>query len=319
MKPLKQCDPKWGSKKLGTGTICDRGCTVTCCAMLAGTTPDKIVKEAQFTKHGAIYWQTLKSLKFHWRGYKYENDKVLKAIKDYGGCLVEVSMPSAPGGKHWVLAIGNGKIIDPLDGKEKPFSTYKPTGYAILETKQADMSNTIQIKKSTFEELVGKSTKYDEFVKMGYDQPKKIEEDIKTLKKELKDETQNHKKCELAKSEMGDKVREARERIESLEEELKTEKASKAQYKGQSERLKEDLEACEARPTKEEKPTEAKMFKLVLYLSISGGIGYVLSNYVANDPELFKIITPITNLVLYYVEQQIKVLKGDLGLKRSDK
>lgn len=184
--------------------------------------------------------------------------------------------------------------------------------YGFLAPKKETMSDTIQLKKSKFEELVNKSTKYDSFVEMGYDKPEKIKEDIEKL-------SQDHKKCELAKSEMGDKVRDARERIESLEEELKTEKASKAQYKGQVDRLKEELEACEARPTKEEKPTEAKMFKLVLYLSISGGIGYVLSNYVANDPELFKIITPITNLVLYYIEQQVKVLKGDLGLKRIDK
>jgi hypothetical protein len=136
--PLSQKDPRWASKKLGTGTIKDRGCTVTALAMLAGTTPDKIVDEAGFTDSGAIYWQTLKSLRFIWRGYTYEDDKVLEAIKIYGGCLVEVSSPNAPGGKHWVLAIGNGRILDPIDGKEKPFSTYSPTGYCVLEPLQIE-------------------------------------------------------------------------------------------------------------------------------------------------------------------------------------
>jgi hypothetical protein len=158
--PLKQSDPRWGSKKLGTGTIADRGCTVTCCAMLSGTTPDKIVDEANFTTAGAILWASLKSLKFIWRGYTYENDKVLQAIKDYGGCLVEVSMPQAPGGKHWVLFIGEGKMNDPLTGKTENTSKYTPTGYCILEPLQTtnnDMPNLT-------DEIIGKSSQRDKVV-----------------------------------------------------------------------------------------------------------------------------------------------------------
>jgi uncharacterized coiled-coil protein SlyX len=147
MTPLKQCDPRWGSKKLGNSNLCNIGCTCTCLAMLAGTTPDKIVDEAQFTSGGAIYWQSLKSLKFIWRGYSYDNAKVLQAIKDYGGCLVEVSMPQAPGGKHWVLFIGDGKMNDPLTGKNENTSKYTPTGYCVLEPLQTtnnDMSDLIK-------------------------------------------------------------------------------------------------------------------------------------------------------------------------------
>ena len=48
-----------------------------------------------------------------------------------------------------------------------------------------NMSDTIQLEKSKFEELVGKSTKYDKFVEMGYNEPSKIEETIKILQKQL--------------------------------------------------------------------------------------------------------------------------------------
>jgi hypothetical protein len=160
IKPLKQCDPRWGSKKLGNSNVASIGCTVTCCAMLAGTTPDKIVDEAQFTSGGAIYWQTLKSLKFIWRGYTYENTKVLQAIKDYGGCLVEVSMPQAPGGKHWVLFIGDGKMNDPLTGKTESTSKYTPTGYCILEPLQTNNDTMPNIN----DEIIGKSSQRDKVV-----------------------------------------------------------------------------------------------------------------------------------------------------------
>jgi surface antigen len=173
-----------------------------------------------------------------------------------------------------------------------------------LKPKGQNMSKMVQVEADKFEELVNKATKWDEVAKLGVD-PKALIQDLK--------------KCELAKSEMGDKIRDARERIETLEEDLKSEKASKAQIKGERDRLKDELAECEARPTSSEKSTEAKMFKLILYLSISGGIGYLVSKYVVQDPELFKVITPITNLILYYLEQQIKVLKADTGLIRTGK
>lgn len=167
MKPLSQSDPRWASKKLGTGTIRDRGCTVTCLAMLAGTTPDRIVDEANFTTSGAILWASLKSLQFIWRGYSYNNDAVLDAIRKYKGCLVEVNMPQAPGGKHWVLYIGGGRMNDPLTGKTESTSKYVPTGYCVLkplQTTNPDMSDTHTIPKKTFEELVGKSSQRDKVV-----------------------------------------------------------------------------------------------------------------------------------------------------------
>jgi hypothetical protein len=210
--------------------------------------------------------------------------------------------------------------------------TVDPTPY--LKNNEGD-----NMTDKKYEEIIGKASQRDKVVnERGYNLGtaddkellEAIEKDIKEnyvektevddkVKEETKDLNKEYKKCDLARSEMGEKVKDARERIQSLEEELSSEKASKAQFKGQVDRLKEELEDCQSKPAGDTKSTEAKMFKLILYLSISGGVGYVLSNYVAQDPELFKIITPITNLVLYYLEQQVKVLKGDLGLKKIDK
>jgi len=47
------------------------------------------------------------------------------------------------------------------------------------------MPDTIPVKKKVFEELVTKSTKYDKFKKMGYNEPSKIKEDIEECARRL--------------------------------------------------------------------------------------------------------------------------------------
>jgi len=220
MTPLKQCDPRWGSKKLGNSTICNIGCTVTSIAMLSGTTPDKIVDQADFTSYGAILWQSLSkaNIKFHWRGYTYENDKVAEAITNYGGCLVEVSMPQAYGGKHWVLFIGNKQMADPITGKLEATSKYTPTGYCVLEPLQTTNDNMIELSNEKFEELVTKATAYDEITTMGYDIDKikvliknnnQLNQQLEEIRFDLKNETQSHKACELELSELKEKYNQA--------------------------------------------------------------------------------------------------------------
>jgi len=59
-----------------------------------------------------------------------------------------------------------------------------------------------------------------------------------------------------------------------------------------------------------------KDLKLFGYLVISGGLGYVLSAYVANDPMLTVVVAPAINYVLYRISKElekegyIKALKG---------
>ena len=167
MKKLKQCDSRWADKKLGNSNLCKIGCTCTVCAMAAGTTPDKVVDACDFTENGKLYWASLSrvGLKFIWRGYSYENDKVLMAISDYGFCLVEVLHPS--GIKHWVIFIGGKRLIDPLTGRECLTSKYKNlTGYCVLENiKEEPMSNALQECLKQHGELVDELTKLKESLK----------------------------------------------------------------------------------------------------------------------------------------------------------
>ena len=146
IKQLSQRDPKWASAKLpGGGTIGAIGCTVTCIAMLLGTTPDVVAKNDIFTGN-LVVWAKLVgkgspvSIKSAFRYYTYRNDVALETIRLYGAVLVEVDarvIGGAPSGKHWVLFVGNQKAFDPWDGKVYPTSRYTLTGMAVLGTSQA--------------------------------------------------------------------------------------------------------------------------------------------------------------------------------------
>ena len=46
--------------------------------------------------------------------------------------------------------------------------------YGVLRPKKGNMADTIPVDKKTYEMLVGKATKYDEFVKIGYSEPYKV-------------------------------------------------------------------------------------------------------------------------------------------------
>lgn len=45
---------------------------------------------------------------------------------------------------------------------------------------------------------------------------------------------------------------------------------------------------------------------LVGYLLASGGLGWVLANYVANDPMLTAIFAPVINYVLYRITKELE-------------
>lgn len=139
--PLSQRDPRWGGKLLGfskTSTLENFGCTVTCVAMMAGLTPDEVnerLKLVQGFQVDLILWTKIKEaipwLEFEWRGRTYDEARVKDAISKYGACLVEVQLPTL---KHWVVYVGDGKMLDPIDGKQKPTSHYpKATGYTVIK------------------------------------------------------------------------------------------------------------------------------------------------------------------------------------------
>ena len=163
MTKLSQRDPKWANEKLGTSntSVGNFGCTITALTMLAGLdsvsdTNSRLKGVNGFSNGNLLIWSKIESaipwLKFKWRGYSYENDPVKTAISQAGGCLVEVNGAPIGGSKHWVLYIGDGKMIDPWDGKEKPTISYSATGYATIEKLgDAPESDIMEIDKSTFE------------------------------------------------------------------------------------------------------------------------------------------------------------------------
>lgn len=158
MTPRSQRNPQWVNIKLGTGstnksTIGSHGCTITCVGMAADLNPDE-VNQRLINKNGyaahkdtpqtvnLIIWskivEAIPWLKFadNGRGYSYDDARVKAAISKNGFCLVAVNGTPIGGAAvdgHWVLAIGNGKILDPWDGKEKAFTSYSPTGFSIID------------------------------------------------------------------------------------------------------------------------------------------------------------------------------------------
>lgn len=154
MTPLSQRDVRWKDIKIGksTSSIGNYGCTLTCLAMLAGTTPD--VVNTELTRVGGflvnrIIWQKINEtnlpLEFPdmGRAYAYDNDRVLEAINKNGGCLVEVDFDgiiSTPNDRHWVLYIGNQRCIDPWTGNEVATSKYPlRKGFCVINIKEVDM------------------------------------------------------------------------------------------------------------------------------------------------------------------------------------
>jgi len=148
MENLSQRDTRWKDIKIGnsSSSIGAYGCTLTALAILAGTTPD-VVNAYLSAVNGflvdRIIWTKLNETKLglsfpdNGRQYSYNDEAVRKAIELYKGCLVEVDFDgviATPNDRHWVLFIGDHKLIDPWDGKIKDTSSYPLLkGYAIIQ------------------------------------------------------------------------------------------------------------------------------------------------------------------------------------------
>ena len=59
--------------------------------------------------------------------------------------------------------------------------------------------------------------------------------------------------------------------------------------------------------------------QIVLFLSVSGGLGYVLSTYILKDPALTAIFAPAINYVLYIIKQEIDKKGVIQALKNQEK
>jgi len=139
MIPLSQRDPRWKDIKLGTGatTISSHGCLITCLSMLAGTTPDVVNEELKrvggYQNGNLVIWSALDrtnlGLRFIERSRVYNNEKVSNNLP----CIVEVDGSRIGAKQHFVLYIGNKRMIDPWFGREADTSYYPAIGYAIVK------------------------------------------------------------------------------------------------------------------------------------------------------------------------------------------
>ena len=147
MQILNQRDNRWGDIALGFSNtkIRDFGCTITCIAMLVDTTPDVVNRELKrvggFAQGNLVIWSKIPvafpQLTFVKRVNSYNNDDVKANLP----CLVEVDFDGSPNtfGNHWVVFIGNQRLLDPWVGQNRPTSTYKILkGYAVLTPKKKE-------------------------------------------------------------------------------------------------------------------------------------------------------------------------------------
>lgn len=153
MEILGQRDPRWGNIKLGFSNtyIKDYGCTITCLAMIIGTTPDVVNERMKavngFAQGNLVIWDAIPKA-FPGitvrRVWSYNNDDVKANVPNV---LVEV--PAAPigaSGSHWVRYVGNGKLHDPWTAKERPTSDFpNPTGYCVLTGRWKDATQPTPI------------------------------------------------------------------------------------------------------------------------------------------------------------------------------
>ena len=144
MIALSQRDSRWSKQQLGTSntTIGGFGCTITSIAMLIGTTPDVVNRELKrvggYANGNLVIWSKVPvafpQLIFIKRVNYYNNDDVKANLP----CLVEVDFDGSPNtfGNHWIVFIGNQRLLDPWTGQDRPTSTYPILkGYAIYKKK----------------------------------------------------------------------------------------------------------------------------------------------------------------------------------------
>lgn len=139
MNYLSQRDPRWKDLKLGYSdtTIGQFGCTITALSIILGSTPDVVnlrIKAVNgYAEGNLVIWAKLEEafpgIKIK-RVWSYDNADVLANVPNV---LVEVDGKPIGGYRHWVVFIGNKKMIDPWDGLEKSTTSYNsPLSYCVV-------------------------------------------------------------------------------------------------------------------------------------------------------------------------------------------
>lgn len=148
VKPLSQLDSRWANKYVGFSRLkfSQVGCTITVLTCLlnyllnANMTPDEVnekLKAVGGFSGALILWGSISKafpeVKWTWRGYNYDNIKV--AWNVYYRKLPVMVEVNNKGTKHWVLFVGDRKMIDPLATTYVSTNKYPLTGYSLIERK----------------------------------------------------------------------------------------------------------------------------------------------------------------------------------------
>lgn len=144
----KQTDARWANKLVGFGsgkyqTFYYVGCVVCCITYLYNLVTGRdlnpsqvndLLKSAGAFSGAAVYWSrvpfALPELKWYWRDYNYNwaldaKVKYWITVNPKVPVLIEVVEPSSVTKKHWILALGGGKMYNSITGLIQPTSTYK--------------------------------------------------------------------------------------------------------------------------------------------------------------------------------------------------
>lgn len=143
-----QRDPRWANLYLGFSRlkIGSFGCTITCITNLLNSfgyseTPATVnskLKAVNGFSGALVIWSAVQKvwpkLRFTKRATSYNNIEVAWYV--YGKripVIVKVYAPQIGALNHWVLYIGDRKMIDPWTGKVVSTSTYKPVAYSLYD------------------------------------------------------------------------------------------------------------------------------------------------------------------------------------------
>lgn len=132
----------WRWNKLGFSsiyTIGSSGCLMTCYSMINDMQPNMMNNYLK-ANNGfvnvcllvhSVAADVKSRFKFIYRHDTYDNAKVKEQITRNGFCIVKLSNGKIP--QHWVLFIGNQKMVDPIGGIVRPTSYYGTSYVGFVE------------------------------------------------------------------------------------------------------------------------------------------------------------------------------------------
>jgi hypothetical protein len=146
--PLSQKDPRWGNLKINNTqyNMSGWGCFVTAVSIVADISPAEALEKLRFD--GAmLIWDSIKNIGLEplFKG-NWDNTKALQFVTENGQCIARVDFDGSDrtDDTHFVVLIGNKQLIDPIDGKIKPTSSYsKYTG--IRACRKISMANELEV------------------------------------------------------------------------------------------------------------------------------------------------------------------------------